>query len=211
MTIIAGTGVNGFNGDNQLATLTHLSYPRSVFKYKNEIYLAEDNRILKILQNGMIVTICGTYDEFICSIFVYKDEVYFTLRSSNRIRKVCQDGSIADIAGTGLTHYNGENIPAIQANMNVPMRLFVNDDGLIFCDTFNNRIRRVDWNGMISTIAGCGKFGFGGDVPFDFKQYPHGRWKHFIPFSDRYSDVMIQCCQQEEEEDYQPIRKKVKQ
>ena len=60
---MAGTGVVGYNGDNQLATNAHIRSSLGIFvSSDDEIYIADygNHRIRKVLQNGMIVTIAGT-------------------------------------------------------------------------------------------------------------------------------------------------------
>jgi DNA-binding beta-propeller fold protein YncE len=69
------------------------------------------------------------------------------------------------IAGTGKAGYSGDGSSALKAALNNPFDLGFSADGsLIFSDTFNHCIRRVDAvTGVISTIAGTGERGFSGD------------------------------------------------
>ncbi len=69
------------------------------------------------------------------------------------------------VAGTGLPGYSGDGSSALKAALNTPFDLAFSPDGsLIFSDTFNHCIRRVDAaTGVISTIAGTGERGFSGD------------------------------------------------
>jgi sugar lactone lactonase YvrE len=73
--------------------------------------------------------------------------------------------TISTFAGTGAAGYAGDSGPAAAALLNNPFDLAFDAVGnLIFSDTFNHRIRRVDARtGMISTIAGTGERGFAGD------------------------------------------------
>jgi sugar lactone lactonase YvrE len=73
--------------------------------------------------------------------------------------------TISTFAGTGAQGYAGDSGPAAAALLNNPFDLAFDVAGnLIFSDTFNHRIRRVDARtGMISTIAGTGERGFAGD------------------------------------------------
>lgn len=72
---------------------------------------------------------------------------------------------ISTVAGTGVAGYAGDGGPAAQAQLNNPFDLaFAPDGSLIFSDTFNHCIRRIDaGSGIISTIAGTGERGFSGD------------------------------------------------
>lgn len=72
---------------------------------------------------------------------------------------------IGTFAGTGVQGYAGDSGPAVAALLNNPFDLtFDSANNLIFADTFNQRIRRVDaQTGVIATIAGTGERGFAGD------------------------------------------------
>jgi DNA-binding beta-propeller fold protein YncE len=69
------------------------------------------------------------------------------------------------VAGTGQPGYSGDGSSALQAALNNPFDLaFAPDGSLIFSDTFNHCIRRIDSaTGLISTICGTGERGFSGD------------------------------------------------
>jgi len=204
---IAGNGTKGYNGDGMLATDAQLYLPMNVFKYKNEVYISDwgNNRIRKILQNGIIVTIAGngkygyngdnrlsirTQLSQPFGLHVHNDEVYFSEKNGCRIRKILSNGTIATIAGNGVAGYNGDNILATQSQLNEPSGIFVSNCGHVYiADYGNHRIRMVDsQSGMISTIAGTGQEGFSGDVPFDFEKYPHIGRKYLPLFSKRSSD-----------------------
>jgi len=69
------------------------------------------------------------------------------------------------VAGTGEQGYSGDGSSALNARLNNPFDLAFSPDGsLVFSDTFNHCIRRIDAaTGIISTICGTGERGFGGD------------------------------------------------
>src|SRR3984957_5847312 len=73
--------------------------------------------------------------------------------------------TISTVAGTGESGYAGDGGPALQAQLNNPFDLaFDPAANLIFSDTFNHCLRRVDArSGVITTIAGTGERGFAGD------------------------------------------------
>jgi hypothetical protein len=73
-------------------------------------------------------------------------------------------GTIQTIAGTGSQSYSGDGGPAIQASLNVPVEVYVDQQGNLFiADQYNNRIRKIAPGGKISTVAGTGVAGFSGD------------------------------------------------
>jgi trimeric autotransporter adhesin len=71
---------------------------------------------------------------------------------------------ISTIAGTGTSGYNGDGIAATNAEISLPWGVVSDSNGNIYiADTVNNRIRKVDTSGIISTIAGTGASGYSGD------------------------------------------------
>jgi sugar lactone lactonase YvrE len=99
--------------------------------------------------------------------------LYFCDTGNNRVRAVSPDGIISTVAGSGPDHYDttfkggyaGDGGPATQALLKNPIDVAVGSKGALYiADTQNSCIRKVDANGMISTLAGkCGKRGFAGD------------------------------------------------
>jgi DNA-binding beta-propeller fold protein YncE len=76
-----------------------------------------------------------------------------------------QTWTISTVAGTGEAGYSGDGGPALDARLNNPFDLAFDPAGnLIFSDTFNHCLRRIDaTTGIIATIAGTGVRGFTGD------------------------------------------------
>ncbi|MFA6111637.1 MAG: hypothetical protein WDA75_22990, partial [Candidatus Latescibacterota bacterium] len=71
---------------------------------------------------------------------------------------------ITTMAGTGTAGFGGDGGPATLARLNRPTRICVDDRGCLYiADTGNHRIRKVDTGGIITTVAGTGQSGFGGD------------------------------------------------
>jgi DNA-binding beta-propeller fold protein YncE len=73
--------------------------------------------------------------------------------------------TVSIVAGTGDPGYSGDGSLAREARLNNPFDLaFAPDNSLVFSDTFNHCVRRIDAaNGIISTICGTGAQGFSGD------------------------------------------------
>jgi hypothetical protein len=82
----------------------------------------------------------------------------------NVVRHVDASGVITTAAGNGSPGYAGDGGPAVNAQLYSPTRVRMADDGnLYICDTDNNAIRRVDREGIITTVVGTGVFGYSGD------------------------------------------------
>ena len=90
--------------------------------------------------------------------------VFVADRARNRILRVDPAGVATTVAGTGALGDSGDGGPATDAEFSFPSDVALGDDGTIYiADTYNNRIRRVDSGGTVTTVAGTGEPGFGGD------------------------------------------------
>jgi len=90
--------------------------------------------------------------------------LYIADTNNHRIRKVDLTGQITTVAGDGNGDYNGDNQPATEASLNFPMDVAVDGLGnLYIADKENYRVRKVDGLGNITTMAGNGYNGSGGE------------------------------------------------
>ena len=98
-------------------------------------------------------------------VFDVADNFYFSDVLHNVVRKITPNGIITTIAGTGSGGYNGDNITATSAELHGPGGIAFDSVGNIYIsEELNSRIRRIDAvTGIISTIAGNGTWGYGGD------------------------------------------------
>src|ERR1035437_9652640 len=107
-----------------------------------------------------------------------KGNLFISDRNNNRIRKVNANGIITTVAGSGSSSFFGDGGAAINAALNQPWGVAVDNSGNLFiADRFNNRIRKVDTNGIITTVAGNGSssfFGDGGAATNAALNYPFG-------------------------------------
>jgi sugar lactone lactonase YvrE len=183
ISTVAGTGIAGFSGDGGLARNAMLNLPTGLLlDSAGEMLVADrgNNRIRKIDRSGIITTIAGTGEagnsgdggpallaELNSPMALSRDifgNLYFSDRGNNSVRKIDTFGTISTVAGTGTAGYNGDGIPAIAAELNQPVGLSVDVAGNLFIGDFmNRRVRKVDKSGIITTFAGNGMPGFGGD------------------------------------------------
>jgi sugar lactone lactonase YvrE len=90
--------------------------------------------------------------------------LYIADSLDHRVRKLYTTGIVRTLTGTGIAAFSGDGGPARSANIYGPSGIAVNSSSeVIFSDTGNNRIRKISSSGVISTIAGTGTAGFGGD------------------------------------------------
>jgi streptogramin lyase len=73
-------------------------------------------------------------------------------------------GELETIAGTGKRSFGGDGGPAVAAILDLPVATVFGPDGSLYiADQANQRVRRVDTTGVITTVVGTGESGFGGD------------------------------------------------
>ncbi len=92
--------------------------------------------------------------------------IYITEVSNHRVRKLdLKTGELTTVAGTGRKGYSGDGGPATEADLNEPYEVRFDQAGnMYFVEMQNAVVRRVDAKtGIITTIAGTGKPGYGGD------------------------------------------------
>jgi len=90
--------------------------------------------------------------------------LYVTDYYDHRVRKVSTTGVISTVAGTGIAGYSGDGAKASLAKINFPNGIALDSKGnIVFSDQGNNRIRSISKTGIITTIAGTGTPGYGGD------------------------------------------------
>lgn len=178
---IAGMGGSGYNGDGITATSAQLYAPSSTaMDGSGNIYICEqsNNRVRKINTSGVITTIAGTGNDTTtgdsgpATAAGLNKPNAIALDGSNNIyiacasviRKVNTSGVISTIAGTGTAGYSGDGGAATAAAINVPNGVVVDAGGnLFFTDGNNNRVRKINTSGTISTIAGTGTASLSGD------------------------------------------------
>ncbi|MEI8280041.1 MAG: T9SS type A sorting domain-containing protein [Bacteroidota bacterium] len=181
---IAGNTIAGYTGDGGIDTVAQLNTPRGLaMDLAGNLYIADANNhcIRKINTSGIITTIAGNgipgfygdngpaascYLNFPSSIACdASGNIYVSDLNNQRIRKIASSGIITTIAGTGVQGYNGDNILAINAQLNNPTGIATDAAGdLYIADEYSHRVRKIDHiTNMITTIAGTGNWGFNGD------------------------------------------------
>jgi len=181
ITTIAGTGVAGYNGDGIPATSAQVYGVNGIaVDDTGNVYFVDaiNIRIRKIDTFGIIHTIAGTGVSGFSPDGSKADTAQFSLISmlsidrfndlyfldNARIRKINHTaGLITTIAGTGIWGYSGDGGPATSAQIGGG-GIVVDTSGYIYiADWGNNRVRMVNLEGNITTIAGTGMLGTSGD------------------------------------------------
>lgn len=184
---VAGMGAPGFNGDGKPSIETYFNgLSKMAVGGDGNIYLIETNpsRIRKADPLGVVTTIAGNgingyagdgglataaslnFNQEHGGVAISgTGNIYIADTKNNRIRKVDTNGIINTIAGTGIAGYSGDGGPAILANLSYPSDIEVDIyENIYFIDRNNSwRVRKIDVNGVISTLAGDGQAGYQGD------------------------------------------------
>ncbi len=181
----AGTGQVGYSGDGGKADLAHLNGPAGLAIDKDDnIYIAEinNNTIRKVdAITNIITTVAGCglqgfHGDGGLAIHaklngpegVFIDEhknIFIADTYNHRIRRVDGlTGIISTIAGCGYAGYNGDGIKACDAMLDSPSGVVVDKLGNVYFNDYrNDRVRKIDLEGIITTFAGTGTKGYSGD------------------------------------------------
>jgi sugar lactone lactonase YvrE len=186
ITTAAGSGRKGFSGDGGPAREALLNQPEGIaFDAEGNFYIGDtlNGRVRKVDgRTGVISTIAGTGEvgtsgdgtpaleaKFLRLARLIVDRrgrLYIADSPSHRVQVLNpQDGKLWTIAGTGREGFSGDGGPATEARLSYPEGVALDaQDNLYFADLGNHRVRRVDAaTGVITTVAGNGEKGFGGD------------------------------------------------
>ncbi len=181
ITTIAGNGSGGFSGDGGQATAASLYYPTSVgFDNNSNMFIVDEanDRVRKVTPLGVITTFAGGgsmsgggIPAINCAMnrpggiaVDTSGRVYVADVDNARICRIDLSGILIEYAGTATAGYGGDGGPATAAQFNHPLRLSIERNGTLYVgDQRNNRARKIDPTGIVTTIAGTGTAGFSGD------------------------------------------------
>ena len=186
ITTVAGTGREGYSGDDIPATAAQLAAPLAVdLDAAGNLYIVDtdNDRIRRVdASTGVISTVAG-----VGAIGPLIDGVAAREACFGRLRDIAvaadgglilcdgnncvicridlRTGIIRRIAGTGEAGFSGDGGPATEAQLHHPYSIGLDERQNLFIQDSNNcRLRRVDaTSGTITTIAGNGTYGLSGD------------------------------------------------
>ena len=166
ITTIAGNGMTDPPQDNVQATMSSIKPSAVAVDPSGNVFIADGNsaRIRKVDSSGTITTFSNLFTSFGASLATDASGNLYLADGLWSVSKITPSGSATTIAGQSYPGYNGDGIAATSALLNQPNGLTVDNGGNIYIsDSGNNRIRKVDNSGIISTVAGTGGIGFSGD------------------------------------------------
>ncbi|MGH3932895.1 MAG: hypothetical protein ACRDTF_23305, partial [Pseudonocardiaceae bacterium] len=174
ITTVAGNGTRGFSGDGGPAAQAQLFAPGQIhLDPQGSLYIADrgNNRIRQVDPSGVITTVAGNGAEGFSGdggpareaqlAFPWAvvgdgaGNLYIADTVNGRVRRIDSSGRITTIAGISVTGVSGEAGPATQAQLKGPVAVSIGPDGAVYiADSDNDRIRRIDPAGIITTVAG---------------------------------------------------------
>ncbi len=183
ITTLAGNGSPSLSGDGGPAIAAGLSYPTGMTLDNSGNLLIGDagnNRVRRIaLSSGIITTVAGTTGSFggdggpataarmahPCGVALNSaGDLFIADAYNDRIRRVAaSSGIISTYAGLGV-RFSGDGGAATSALVLGPAAMAFDASGAVIISEYDaSRLRRLAQDGTISTIAGMGKGGWGGD------------------------------------------------
>jgi pimeloyl-ACP methyl ester carboxylesterase len=183
VTTIAGTGEKGFSGDGGPATEATMSWVRDIaIDDAGNVYFSDslNHRVRMVDNAGIISTIAGTgkqgfsgdggpatearLDHPAGVAVDPKGRIYIADKGNHRVRRINRHGIITTVAGNGGRGYDGDGRSAKKAALGSLLSVLLDANGNLYITSVDCRcIRMVDPDGIISTIAGTGVWGFSGD------------------------------------------------
>jgi sugar lactone lactonase YvrE len=182
ISTVAGNGISGFGGNGSPATNAELAYPEglAVDAFGN-LFETDDSLVRKIDPQGIITTVAGfgygnggfrgdggpaTNAWFAGPAGMAVDRLgnlFIADVENQRVRKVDANGIISTVAGGGALN-PGDGGAATNAGLSYPADVAVDTRGnLLITEAGGHRVRGVDTNGVITTVAGNGNQGYSGD------------------------------------------------
>lgn len=173
VTTFAGSGVSG--SADGIGTAASFRFPDgAVFDSHDNLFVSDqsNHKIRKITPDGTVSTFAGTGsigsadDIGTAATFYYPagmavdgdDNLYVADYGNNKIRKITPDGTVSTFAGTGVA--SATEGTALAAEFNGATGVCVDSFGNVFvADYYNNKIRKIDTLGNVTTFAGSGVIG----------------------------------------------------
>jgi uncharacterized protein (TIGR03437 family) len=182
ITTVMGNAGYGFTGDGGAAANAEMNSPTSIQEDPTgDLFFVDlfNARVREINASGNINTVAGN------GLVTYSGDggaaqnalmsapsgvavgtgavVYLSDTNNQRVRMIASDGTISTVVGNGTPGFAGDGSAGTSAQVNFPTGLATDQSGnLYISDTGNQRVRKLS-GGSITTVAGNGTAGFGGD------------------------------------------------
>jgi uncharacterized protein (TIGR03437 family) len=157
ISTFAGNGRTSISGDGGPAINASFANPSGIaVDAQGNVYIS-DGRLRVVAPDGTISTLAGVNAGFLT---IDASGNLYVLNNAG-VSKVTPTGAVSHIAGNGQAGYSGDGGPAVNASFGAFVGGIVAapDGSLLVADSANNRIRRIDPQGIITTVGGDGNFG----------------------------------------------------
>lgn len=163
----AGGNSSGNSGDGGSATTAQIGRVGAVAVGSDgAVYIADyNNGTVRVVHGPTIAPVAKGFNNPGGIAVDTANSVYVADTGYNRIVRIDVSGQTTTIAGqTNTSGGGGDGGPATKATLWAPIDVAVDGAGNVYvADSKNNRIRKIDSSGTITTVAGKGPAGFGGD------------------------------------------------
>jgi len=180
ITTVAGTGTCCYSGDGGKATSANLGTPVGVaLDSAGNLYIADSSTSrIRMVSGGIITTVAGTgtagfsgdggratsanlYNPLGVAVDA-SGNLYIPDVDNERIRVVSKAGIVNTLVGGAI----GDGGLGVFGFFNQPLGVARDAAGNTYiADSYNNRVRKIAANGVITTVAGTGALGFLDNVP----------------------------------------------
>jgi sugar lactone lactonase YvrE len=199
ISTLAGDGIPDLTGNGGAAAEARLNSPTGIaLNAEGKLYISDTgNQCVRVvdLSTGFIISVAGTGNSGFSGdggsateaelanptglAFDEEGNLYIADSDNDRIRRVdMKTGMITTVAGDGNSGLQGDGGPAVEASLRYPAGISINQDVLYIADTGHHLIRVVPLKtGIIASLAGSGRPGWGGDggpAAKAFLSSPHG-------------------------------------
>jgi uncharacterized protein (TIGR03437 family) len=171
ISTFAGNGTSDSSGDGGPATSAALFLPIAIaVDGAGNVYIADPGEGLRKVDTAGIINSVPVISSFLSKIASpggmtvdSAGNVYVSDMNGSAIYKLDKTGVLTTVAG-GTFGFSGDGGAATKAALNFPSGVAIDSAGNIyFADKGNNRVRKVDTKGIITTFAGTGTAGYSGD------------------------------------------------
>jgi sugar lactone lactonase YvrE len=181
ISTVAGTSTRGFSGDGGIASEAALDRPMALAADGINIYIADAaNHRIRIVSKGIINTFAGTGAfelagdggpatsaslNFPSGVALDASGNLFIADFQNsRVRRVNPSGNISSIAGSGRFRLSDDGISGTTSVLSIPTGIAIDSQGSLFLtENQRARVRKISPDGTVTTVAGNGFQGFGGE------------------------------------------------
>ncbi len=168
ITTVAGNGLRGLPTEGTPAASGRIGYPEHIAfgGPLNEVLIMDidNDKGHRVDASGLIWTFCGKGADPWSLASNGPGLITITSRNQHTLWRLGIDTGVRSVAGDQTAGFSGDGGPAAGARLNIPDVVTVDVNGnTFFSDQNASRVRKVDSDGIITTVAGNGTAGYSGD------------------------------------------------